>query len=73
MSNNNNGAAIPIELMQQLNYFFRRFRVKVPSELVRQNDCRLTHERTSYRHALLFPAGKLMGKVTQSIAESHAV
>jgi hypothetical protein len=73
MGNKNNCAAISIELMQQLNYFFRGFGVKVPSDLVRQNDCRFTHERTSYRHALLFPSGKLVGKVSQSIAESHAV
>jgi hypothetical protein len=70
--NHQNRVTRAMQLAEQFHHNGFIFLVEISGWLVGQDQFWLIDERAGDRHALLFAAGKLRGKVRQSIAEAYA-
>src|SRR5574337_729087 len=56
---------------EQIQDRFARHRIQVACGLVGQENPRLSHDRSGYRHSLLFPAGQLMRPVLRTVHQPY--
>ena len=65
--------AVACDLLQKLHYLYARLGVERARRLVCQQNVRIVHERTRYRHTLHLTARHLVGLFFKLIAESYAL